>query len=83
MTMETGRVTVTYGYLAEKFWQSEQGENAKEGMRLDHTAVLPSFLADNVDFKSDEHIAEFYAPHGEYEAIKRVVILTRPPKIEA
>ena len=78
MEKVTGRVQVTHQFLAEKFWTTEEGAAAKEGARLDHQAVLPKFIADNVHFRSDEHVAEFYAQGGDYEAIKEIVIRMWP-----
>lgn len=78
MEKVTGRVQVTHQFLAEKFWTTEQGEAAKAGSRLDHAAVLPKFCADNVHFRSDEHVAEFYSPGGDYDAIKEIVIRIWP-----
>lgn len=76
--METGHVTISYERLAEKFWETEKGKLAQEGMRLDHTAMLPSFLADHVRFNSDEEVAAFYAAGGAYEQIKERVVQLWP-----
>lgn len=70
----TTQATHEHGELAALFWKSDEGKAALAGMRLDHHAILPTFVSRYHDFGSDAEIAAFYAPDGEYESIKRLII---------
>ena len=70
--------------LAEGFWESEDGQSVRAGLRLDR--ALPHFLGQRIEFSSDDDIEEFYGTDSRsefvgrgYEAV-RAVVMSRWPQ---